>query len=505
MPSDATPEDTVTEAQRAAVTDTTPEELDSALDEAQQAFTALRSTTGAQRAELLRAIAAGLDGARDDLAAIADTETGLGLPRLLGEIRQTRVDLGILADWIEAGRHLNLQRDEPDVANPLSARPEMVKFAVPVGVVLNFAASNFPFAFSVAGVDTAAALAAGCSVVVKAHPGHPLTSAATASIIDAAVSAAGLPVGTVRVVFGDAAGTSALADRRVRAASFTGSVSGGRFLASVAAARPDPIPFYGELGSINPVVVTPGALDDRGPDLAREYVGIVSESAGQACTKPGLLFAPAGHALASVIADAASSVPEHRMLYPGLGEGYARRRQEVLAVPGVRAVVPGATRVDENGNTWVTPSVYAVSLPTLEEHRDVLAEEAFGPLSIVVEYDDVADALHALPRVVQGSLTLSVHLAESEQGDLADAVVGLQGMAGRVIVNEWPAAVHITATQHHGGPFPSTTLDVPAATSVGPSSLGRFQRSVSWQNPPRALLPVEVRTLLDAADHPESA
>lgn len=477
------------------IPDTLPELVDQAVQAAAATFPEFRRTTGSGRAALLRGISDGLGRAAEDLAAIAEKETGLSQGRLTGEIAQTQVDLRTLADWVEAGNHLGLLHDPPSDDFPLGPRPDLRKFLVPVGVVLNFAASNFPFAFSVAGVDTASALAAGCPVVVKAHPGHPQTSLQTFVVIAEAIAAQpGVPRDIVQLIFGEQAGVRALRDPGIAAASFTGSLAAGRALAAIAASREVPIPFYGELGSINPVVVTPGALEDGSRAIAQEFVDAFTDSAGQVCTKPGLLFLPEGSGLDEQFADAVAAVEEHRMLYPLLGARYAQRRDETLAIPGIRVIAPGSVRTDDDGQVWVRPTVVALgAADAAEEHLEAVADEVFGPLSVVIEYRDVREVLAALGRLVPGSLTVSVHVAETEEVELADLVADLQYLAGRVVVNEWPMAVYITPAQHHGGPSPATTLDVPAATSVGPGSLARFQRAVAWQNAPLRLLPREIR------------
>jgi NADP-dependent aldehyde dehydrogenase len=390
------------------------------------------------------------------------------------------------------GSYLDVRIDRPDDAFALSSRPDLRRTLVPLGPVLNFAASNFPFAFSVAGGDTAAALAAGCPVILKAHPGHPELSVRTGDIVDAALTAAGMPEHTFQLVTGVDAGVELLKDERVKAASFTGSPRGGAFLAEIAASRPNPIPFYGELGSVNPVFVTRAAADERAESIARQFVASVSGSAGQLCTKPGFLFVPAGADVEATIAEAAAAVAPQRLLGPTITEGYGRRRDTVLAAAGVEVIARGALEIDEEGHGWATPTIVRTTVAALETSGDDVLDESFGPLSVVVEYDDAA----ALPAVVRdlfpGNLTGTVHLAAGEESrDVADVAAALAETSGRVLFDEWPTGVAVSPAMQHGGPRPATTGD--AGTSVGTAAITRFLRAVSYQNAPQWLLPAQLR------------
>jgi NADP-dependent aldehyde dehydrogenase len=458
----------------APVPDTTPEGVDAAVATAATAFERWQHASASDRAGVLRAIARSLREDHDDLVASADVETGLGSERLAGELRQTSVDLETTADAVEAGA-----ADVSIVVDGDASAPRMVKREVPLGVAANFAAGNFPFAFSVVGVDTSSALAAGCTVVVKAHPGHPRTSEATFASARRALTEGGFP-GILQLVHGTQAGIRLLQHPDVKVATFTGSVRGGRALAAVAAARTHPIPFYGELGSINPVLVTPGATAEGRDRLAAEFVEVITDSGGQVCTKPGLLFVPRGDAIIASIAEHAEAVPRHRLLYPALGEQYSARRESVLGLSSVRTIVEGAVTRD-GGHVWATPTIAAIDVADAAAAGEAVSDEVFGPMSLVVEYDDLGEALTAVQRLVHGSLTASVHTGSDDAATRERAVAVLERLAGRVVIDGWPMAVYRTAAQHHGGPSPSTTLDVPAATSVGLSALGRFRRSVVRQ------------------------
>ncbi|MBM2615660.1 aldehyde dehydrogenase family protein [Actinoplanes sp. LDG1-06] len=465
-------------SETAAAADAVRADAASVLAAAADAAPALAAMPPRDRARALVAAAEALLAAADELVPLAMAETGLTEPRLRGEIKRTAVQLKLFAEVAAAGEFLDVRLDAADPDFVLGPRPDLRRYLVPLGPVLNFAASNFPFAFSVAGGDTASALAAGCPVVVKAHPGHPRLSDRTAEVLNTA-----LPAGALGVVHGQDEGVAALKDERIAAASFTGSLAGGQALAAIAAARPRPIPFYGELGSLNPVIVTPDALAERASGIADGFAASVSGSAGQLCTKPGLLFVPAG----LPAPEAFASVAPHRLLHQGIADGYARRRDEVLGTPGVTVVVEGGVTPD-----GVTPTLVETDLATLLEHRETLLQEAFGPLSIVVRYTPGEPLGEALTELVEGSLTAGVHVGAGEDSPwLHELVSALRALAGRVLFNGWPTGVAVTPAMQHGGPFPATTN--PTITSVGTAAIGRFLRPVVYQDCPPSLLPEPLR------------
>ncbi|UKF25881.1 aldehyde dehydrogenase family protein [Clavibacter seminis] len=451
----------------------------------------LAALAPAARARALDAVADALEAIRPELLPVAERETALAPGRLAGELTRTTVQLRILAAAVRDGRYLDARIDHADADAAPAPRPDIRRYLVPVGPVLNFAASNFPFAFSVAGGDTASALAVGCPVVVKAHPGHPELSRRVAEAASAALVAAGLPEGTLQLVEGEEAGLAVLRDPRIRAATFTGSLRAGRFLADVAAARPDPIPFFGELGSVNPVVITERAAAERGEDIASALVASAAGSAGQLCTAPGIVLIPAGHGLDPVLAEEAGAVAPHGMLNPRIAEGYAGGRAAAIAVDGVRLVAEGRAPAGDDGS--VTPTVAAVSLADFEAAADVLRHEVFGPFALLVEYPAGTDLAALAACTFQGELTASVHLgAEEADPAAAELIRVLAARAGRVLVDAWPTGVSVTDAQQHGGPWPATTLD--RGTSVGTASLDRLLRGVAFQGVPDALLPEPLRT-----------
>ena len=444
------------------------------------------------RARALVAVADGLMAAQSELVAIGMRETGLTEARLGGELKRTAVQLRMFADTIVDGTYLDVRIDEVDTDFALGVRPDLRRYRIPVGPVLNFAASNFPFAFSVAGGDTAAALAAGCPVIVKAHSGHPELSIATARVVTEALASVDAPEGLLQLISGQQNGVDMLNDPRIAAGSFTGSIRIGRMLADIAAARPAPILFFGELGSVNPAFVTRAALDEGAAAIAEGYAASVAGSAGQLCTKPGFLFVPAGHGLDDALVAAASPVAEHRLLNPGITRGYKERRDTILATEGVRVIVEGDLRVDEDGHGWATPTLVSVPVAVLQEQRERLLDEAFGPLSILVEYTDEAELAAVAADLFEGNLTGTLHAGEGEDSEaLRNLVHWMTQNTGRVLFGGWPTGVAVTPAQQHGGPWPATTND--SSTSVGSAAIDRFLRPVAYQGAPQAMLPAPLR------------
>ncbi|MFD2795501.1 aldehyde dehydrogenase (NADP(+)) [Promicromonospora vindobonensis] len=472
-----------------------PEHCDPTVDDvarhAKEAFDGLARTAPAVRAAALRGAAAALADHADELVATAQAETGLAEARLRGELKRTQVQLRLFAHVVADGAYLDVRLDEADPDFVLGPRPDLRRTLWPVGPVLNFAASNFPFAFSVAGGDTAAALAAGCPVIVKAHPGHPRLSERVAEIVAAALVTAGLPEFTLQLVTSQDAGVALVDHPAVRAAAFTGSQRVGQLLAARAAGRPEPIPFFGELGSVNPVLVSEQALRERGNELLGGYVASVSGSAGQLCTKPGFLLVPEGTGYDDAVRSAASAVPEHRLLNPSIADGYERRVAVVRAVTDLRVVHGGGFRRDADGQAWVTPTFVAAPLDLLRSAGAALLDEVFGPFSVIVEYPPGTDLGAAVAELFPGNLTLTLHLGDGETaGEQGELVTRLARHAGRVLLGGWPTGVAVTPAMQHGGPWPATTTD---GTSVGTAAIGRFLRGVAFQDAPQELLPPPLR------------
>lgn len=465
------------------MTDSTPADVDRVASAAAAAFTVTVASTDAERAAWLRTVADELDAHVDELVAIADRETALGEARLRGEVVRTTGQLRLFATVVEEGSYLEAIIDHavPDAAPP---RPDLRRMLRPIGPVAVFAASNFPFAFSVAGGDTASALAVGCPVIVKAHSGHPELSRRSAELVAGALRSAGAPDGTFALVEGREAGIALIEHPAIAAGSFTGSVAGGRALADRAAARPAPIPFFGELGSINPVVVTEAADAARGAALAQGLAGSFQLGSGQFCTKPGLVFVPEGSALEAALPAHVGSAA-HRLLTEAIDRGFREGLEHLAAVPGAELVAQAPATDDGVPQ----PLVYAVSADTFATHLETLSAEVFGPVTLLVRYGSAAELPAVLSRL-DGSLTATIH---AEDGDDVSQVLGvLAARAGRVLFSGWPTGVAVTWSQHHGGPWPATTSQ---HTSVGATAARRFQRPIAYQDAPERVLPP---ALLDA-------
>jgi NADP-dependent aldehyde dehydrogenase len=467
------------------MTDTTPAELDQVLAAAAGAAEPLAASQPGERADWIRAVADALDAAADELVPLAMRETSLPDARLRGEVARSSGQLRMFADVLQEGSLLEVVIDTADPQAKPIPRPDLRRVLLPLGPVLVFAASNFPFAFSVCGGDTASALAAGCPVVVKAHPGHPELSARTAEVMVEALRAAGAPDGSLGLIQGYDVGVTALKDPRITAASFTGSVPAGKALHEIAVTRPEPIPFYGELGSLNPTFVTQAAIDARGKDIASGYVGSFTLGVGQFCTKPGLLFLPAGHGLRDQLVEAVGGVAEAPMLNDRIASGFSTGLDRLRKVEGIRVWGEGA------GATLLETTV-----PELLERPDEILEECFGPVSVVVEYAS-RDELTAGIEAFGGTLTATLHAEASADAELAaELLPKLAERAGRVLWNGWPTGVAVSWAQHHGGPFPATVGSI--HTSVGVTATRRFQRPVAYQDTPDVVLPA---VLQDANPH----
>lgn len=440
------------------------------------------------RTALLHALAARLDERTDELAALAEQESGLPLARLTGEVARTSGQLRLFAEVIEDGGYLEVHADSADTGT-VPPRPELRRWLEPAGPVLIFAASNFPFAFSILGGDTASALASGCPVIVKAHPAHPGLSRLVGELASAVVAELDLPAGVFSVIFGDERGVDALRDPQIQAAGFTGSTAGGRFLFDVAAGRPAPIPFYGELGSINPAVVTPAAAAARGGQIAAGFAASMTLGTGQFCTKPGLLFLPAGHGMEQALAAAVGDVAAAPMLNARIRDQFDGGIASLARHDGVRRVSNGDAAVPQDGS-WAAPALFATTAAAVAADPASLTREYFGPAALVVEYRDAAD-LHAALAAVEGSLTATVHAEPGDDFDLAGLLGRLRVLAGRVIYNGWPTGVAVAWAMNHGGPWPATTSA--AHTSVGATAIRRWLRPVCYQSLPDELLPAGLR------------
>lgn len=450
---------------------------------AADAATVVSKSSPATRAGWLAAIADSLVRHQDELAQLAEEETALGLPRLSGEIagaaRSARFYAGVAVD----GMYLGASSETVNDTTTLS------RWKVPVGPVAVFGASNFPFGFGVLGHDVASAIAAGCPVVVKAHPAHPRLSVRLASIAVDALSNAGAPDGTYGLVVGFEAGLQVIDAPEIRAVAFTGSQAGGMALYERASRRG--VPVFAEMGTVNPVFVNSSAVTsaERVTAIARGFVGSFTQGAGQFCTKPGLLFAPAGCGMLEAVNGALADVGPAPLLTAGIAEHFATGVRELAAASSSRAhhVEPSLS------GSWVSARVISVALGDLKPGSRLL-DECFGPVALVCEYDD-ADAAARTLATLQGSLTASVFIGDDEDGGVSDSkaaeagrmVEFLLAQVGRVSINAWPTGVTNSWSQQHGGPWPATSRS--EATSVGAGALDRFVRPVALQNARPEMLP----------------
>lgn len=466
----------------------TVEDVDRAARAAEAAFAEYSASSRAARAGFLERIADEIEVRAADLTPVAMAETHLPQGRIEGERGRTTGQLRMFADHIRKGDYLDRRVDEalPDRTPP---RPELQLCNRAIGPVAVFGASNFPLAFSTAGGDTASALAAGCPVIVKGHPSHPGTAEIVAEAIEAARAACGLPAGVFSLLQSQdrVAGQALVRHPLVAAVGFTGSLAGGRALFDLCASRPEPIPFFGELGSINPVFVLPEALAQRGAQMAADWAASLTMGAGQFCTNPGLLVLPES-AAAEAFLDAASAAlrktPAQAMLNPGIAQSYAHGSKVLGQVPGVENCVDAA--LDDSG---ATPGLLRTSAEAfLTEPR--LAEEVFGPLGLVVTVRDAEQCLE-LAGALHGQLTCTLQMDSGDTALARRLVPVLERKAGRLLVNGYPTGVEVCDAMVHGGPYPASTNF--GATSVGTLAIRRFLRPVCYQNMPAELLPADLR------------
>ncbi|WP_026404701.1 aldehyde dehydrogenase (NADP(+)) [Actinomadura rifamycini] len=450
------------------------------------AFDAYRRTPLARRAEFLERIADGIDALGDALVERAHAESGLPVARLTGERGRTTGQLRMFAALLRDGG-LEVPRIDPALPDRTPPRPDIRQRWVPLGPVAVFGASNFPLAFSVAGGDTASALAAGCPVVVKGHDAHPGTSELVGRAIADAVAACGLPAGTFSLLFGYGPdlGTALVTDPRIRAVGFTGSRSGGLALVAAAQARPRPIPVYAEMSSTNPVFPLPGALAERAAGIAAGFVGSLTLGAGQFCTNPGVVVAvdgPGLRAFADAAAAAVAGAEPATMLTPAIADAYRDGVAALAAHPAVEILAQGA---EHDRPAACRPALAATDADAFIGDP-ALREEVFGACSVVVRCRDAAQ-VREVAAAMEGQLTATVHAADGDRAEAAALLDVLELTAGRVLFNGWPTGVEVGHAMVHGGPYPATS-DA-RTTSVGTLAVERFLRPVAYQDVPVGLLP----------------
>lgn len=465
----------------------TQSEVERAVRAALSAFDEIRHYSSVQIADFLDEAADQIEALGDDLLHTADRETGLGLPRLTGERGRTTGQIRAFATLLRQGTYLRA------IINTEGAgQPAIKQMQFPVGPVAVFAASNFPFAFAVAGGDSASALAAGCPIVVKAHPGHPATSELFAQAINAAVAANGFPAGTFSLLQGSGidVGQWLVAHDGIEAVGFTGSLRGGRAIYDAAARRQRPVPVYAEMGSINPVVITQAALAERGDEIADGLVGSVTMGTGQFCTNPGLILledSAATRDFIGAVTEKMEAAPAGVLLNEAVEAGLERAVLQTTANEQIKVLTGGGA--DEGECFSFTNTVMQTTAAAIRAD-DELQVEHFGPVTLFALCDDMAD-LSSTVDALEGNLTSTVHAEESELQDIGGLLHQLREKAGRVIWNDFPTGVAVVHAMQHGGPYPATTA--PGTTSVGMNAIYRFMRPIAFQNVPDALLPAALQ------------
>ncbi len=465
----------------------TADSVTRACDLAWAAFDIYRETTLDQRATFLEAIATEILNLGDELVVRAMAESGLPRGRIEGERGRTMGQLRLFAATVREG---SWQDPRIDVALPdrkPMARADLRQRHIALGPVAVFGASNFPLAFSVAGGDTASALAAGCPVVVKAHSAHPGTSELAGRAIQAAVKSCGLPEGVFSMLFGSGAiiGTALVQNPHIKAVGFTGSRAGGTALMKVAAARAEPIPVYAEMSSINPVFLLPAALAARAETIGRDFIGSLTMGAGQFCTNPGLILAVDGPDLVRFTTAAQTAIaaaPAATMLTQGICKAYEDGVSRLSANAAVEIVGQGLAA---SGPTQGQPALFIVDAANFMASHDLM-EEVFGSASLVVRCPDVA-AMKALAETLEGQLTATIQMDAADLDDARSLLPTLERKVGRILVNGYPTGVEVCPAMVHGGPFPSTADG--RSTSVGTLAIARFLRPVCYQDFPAGLLP----------------
>ena len=459
--------------------DTSSDEMEAIIEQAKVGFKAWSTASVAKRAQTMNAIADAIDKNLDALVEIANSETGLGVPRLTGEVGRTTFQIREFARAINIGRFVTPEVDAMvDALLPIG-HPELTRAFSPLGIVVVFGANNFPFAFSVLGGDTASALAAGCAVIAKAHPSHPQTSNKMYELAADVLIDQKFPPGVLSLIHGVEAGVLALKSEDVSAGAFTGSRTGGRALFDIAQSREIPIPFYGELGSVNPVLVLASGLSDP-KAFAAAYLDSLLLGNGQFCTNPSILFLPQDSTAISEIESQIIDRSPTPFLSPTTKTGHDRNRAELSELLGSQPVMG---KTIDDGGIYSAPAVIKTTVGQVSMHPEVLAIECFGPTGLIVTYSSIAELLSLVERL-EGALTGSVFASVEDESAVELCRVVAQKV-GRLSWNAWPTGVAVSVGQQHGGPYPASTSSI--HTSVGLHAISRFLRPVSYQNFPKEI------------------
>ena len=468
------------------------EDVDRAANLAEEAFAIYSRLPGTEKGRFLLHIAAGIESIAPELVERAHQETALPEKRLQGEVARTVNQLRLFAQVLEEGSWAMARIDPAEPQRTPLPRADIRSVLRPLGPVAVFGASNFPLAFSVAGGDTASALAAGNPVIVKAHSAHPGTSEMVGQVICRSLRECGLPAGTFALIFGSGAqvGSALVQHPAIKAMGFTGSLSAGKALIQLAAERPEPIPCFMEMSSTNPLFVLPEALRTRGAEIAKGLFASFTLGVGQFCTKPGLIFLPRNEDADVLVAELVAHVQQASpspMLTEGICKSYksgVARRQghdgvEILSQPSLKI----------NGAVHVSPALFQVKGSELLRNPELM-KEIFGPSALIVRYADRQELI-ALVYALEGQLTATLHGTDDDIADFADLVAILERKAGRLVVNGYPTGVEVCHAMVHGGPYPATSDS--RHTSVGTQAIYRFARPVCYQDFPQAALPDELK------------
>lgn len=478
------------EALLPAFNEYTEEQVNQAARLVYEAFPVYRRKTGLQKALFLEAIGIAMRGMEKELISQCQLETGLPLGRLESELTRTINQLNLFAALLRDGSWVNARIDRPQPARLPLPKPDTRQLQVALGPVGIFGASNFPFAFSVAGGDTASALAAGCTVLIKAHPAHPATSTMTMQAIHAAALKTGIPQGVAALVHGQSAdvGMAIVKHPLVKAIGFTGSTKGGLAIAAAAAKRPEPIPVYAEMGSTNPVFILPGAVRENAASLARMLAASATLGVGQFCTNPGMTILLESQDTENFLQDSAAifnETPAGTMLTAGISQAYRSGIKKLTDEKG--AAVIGAGKKSDHTHRGTAYLLQAAASAVLAD--PAMTEEVFGPSSLAITAKNKMELLQ-FARSLAGHLTATVHALPEDIREYAELFEILECKAGRIILNGFPTGVEVAHSMVHGGPFPATTDS--RTTSVGTGAIYRFTRPVCYQDFPQELLPPEL-------------
>jgi 2,5-dioxopentanoate dehydrogenase len=469
----------------------TVEEIDAAARLAEAAFAQLRRRPASDRAKFLTAAAEELDAIGNELIQQIGLETALTTERVQRELARTTRQLRMFAQLIEEGSWVDARIDHGDVNRQSGPKPDLRRMLIGLGPVAVFGASNFPLAYSVAGGDTASAIAAGCPVIVKAHPSHPLTSELTMRALLSAAQKTGMPEGIISMLHGADPQVSLhlVSHPLVKAVGFTGSLRAGRALMDAAAARAVPIPVFAEMGSVNPIFILPGALEENSEKIAVGLCTAVTNGVGQFCTKPGvvvMLDDADSEAFVNDLARRMDQIGDGVMLNSNIAHAYHHGRRLLNEMQGVRRVTQGRV---EGSMGQASPALFFTTGPRFLSNPG-MRQELFGPATLLVMAKDV-DQMREIAEVFEGQLTATIHAEPREMNEIDDLIDALEQKAGRLVFNGFPTGVEVGPAMQHGGPYPATSDS--RGTSVGTAAIVRFARPVAFQNWPDELLPDELK------------